>query len=256
MNENPYESARAEEAGDKLRRTSPLSMLATVAAVVVIGGIVVALLLPAVRTAGPAAHRNHCLNNVKQIVLALHIYHDVHKSFPPAYTVDVDGNRLHSWRTLILPYMEQQALYEKIDLTKPWNDPANELARSVFVDTYVCPSAIVDDEPLSTYVAVVGDEAFFPGAATRRFDDLADGSNQTIAVIEVAAERAVHWMSPEDISIDEVLAMVREGISNHSGGVLVAGFADGHADPVASDIDPESLRALLTFAGGEVIGEE
>ncbi|MEL7264459.1 MAG: DUF1559 domain-containing protein [Planctomycetota bacterium] len=66
-----------------------------------------------------------CSNNVKQIGLGLANYHASWNSFPPAYTVDANGNRLHSWRTLILPYVEQQPLYDRIDLTKPWDDPAH-----------------------------------------------------------------------------------------------------------------------------------
>ena len=52
-----------------------------------------------------------------------------YKALPPAYTVDADGRPLHSWRTLILPYLEQEPLYQTIDLSKPWNDPANAKAR-------------------------------------------------------------------------------------------------------------------------------
>ena len=69
-----------------------------------------------------------CANNLKQIALALRNYESVYHALPPAYTVDAEGKPLHSWRTLILPYLEQQALYDKIDLSKPWDDPANKEA--------------------------------------------------------------------------------------------------------------------------------
>ncbi|HSG73025.1 MAG TPA: DUF1559 domain-containing protein, partial [Planctomycetaceae bacterium] len=87
--------------------------------------VLIALLMPVTRNAGPAARRWACKNNLKQIGLALHNYHDSFGTFPPAYTVDADGKPLHSWRTLILPFVEQQSLYDSIDLTKPWDDPAN-----------------------------------------------------------------------------------------------------------------------------------
>ena len=89
------------------------------------GGIMAVLLIPAVSSAREAARRMQCSNNLKQIALALHNYHSAYGTLPPAYTIDVDGNRLHSWRTLILPYMEQDALYQQIDFSKPWDDPAN-----------------------------------------------------------------------------------------------------------------------------------
>src|SRR4051812_12260530 len=69
-------------------------------------GLVAALLLPAVRYSKPAAYRNSCASKLKQIALALHTYADVYHALPPAYTVDAAGKPLHSWRTLILPYMD------------------------------------------------------------------------------------------------------------------------------------------------------
>src|SRR5690349_18772074 len=90
--------------------------------------LLVALLLPANRSAGPAARRSQCVNNLKQIAMALHDYEQAHNALPPAYTVDALGRPLHSWRTLILPYLEQEPLYKTIDLSKPWNDPANAKA--------------------------------------------------------------------------------------------------------------------------------
>jgi len=96
----------------------------------------VALLLPSVTRGREAARRTQCKNNLKQIMLALHNYHDEYHAFPPAFTTDCDGNRLHSWRTLILPYLDQQQLYTTIDLSKPWNDPANAEAFKTTVHVY------------------------------------------------------------------------------------------------------------------------
>ncbi len=78
-----------------------------------------ALMIPAVSEGHKAARRMQCSNNLKQIGLAFHNYHSAYGSLPPAYTVDADGNRLHSWRTLILPFIDQSALVQQIDLNKP-----------------------------------------------------------------------------------------------------------------------------------------
>ncbi len=114
----------------------------TVLAVVGIGVVLVALMLPAVRRcAGEAARRSQCKNNLKQIALALHNYEAHYHALPPAYTVDGDGKPLHSWRTLILPYVDQQSLYSRIDLSKPWDDPANAEALTANVaNSLHCPS--------------------------------------------------------------------------------------------------------------------
>ena len=101
--------------------------------------LLIALLLPAIRSAGPAARRAQCVNNLKQIALALHNYEQAHKALPPAYTVDAKGRPLHSWRTLILPYLEQEPLYQTIDLSKPWNDPANAKALETAASRFSLP---------------------------------------------------------------------------------------------------------------------
>ncbi len=74
----------------------------------VCSGILAGLLLPAVQAAREAARRVQCSNNLKQIGLALHNYNAAYKSLPPPYTVDANGQKLHSWRTLILPFIEQK----------------------------------------------------------------------------------------------------------------------------------------------------
>ena len=94
-----------------------------VVGVLMCGGILVALLLPAVQASREAARRAQCANNLKQIGLAFHNYHDAHKTFPPAYIPDKDGKPMHSWRVLILPYLEQQALYKRYNFDEPWDSP-------------------------------------------------------------------------------------------------------------------------------------
>ena len=85
--------------------------------------VLIALMLPAMRSAREPARRTQCRYNLKQIGLALHEYEQAFGVLPPAYTVDAEGKRLQSWRVLILPYLDQAALYKLIDLTKPWDDP-------------------------------------------------------------------------------------------------------------------------------------
>ena len=86
--------------------------------------IIVALLFPAAQAARAAAQRMTCCGHMSQLTLAFLVYHEVHGSFPPAYTVDENGKPLHSWRVLILPFIEQKALYDKIRLDEPWDSEA------------------------------------------------------------------------------------------------------------------------------------
>src|SRR4029077_3708459 len=113
-----------------------------------------ALLLPAFRSAQPGARRAQCTNNLKQIALALHNYAQIYEALPPAHTVDANGRPLHSWRTLILPYLEQGPLYQTIDLSKPWDDPANAKANETLVPVFRCLES-VGAQNKTTYLAIV-----------------------------------------------------------------------------------------------------
>src|SRR6476661_8060061 len=120
-----------------LRRGFTLIELLVVIAII---AVLVALLLPAVQQAREAARRSQCKNNLKQIGLALHNYHDVNGCFPPAYIADENGKPMHSWRVLILPYLDQAALHTEYNFSEPWDGPNNSrlLARRPAV--YACPS--------------------------------------------------------------------------------------------------------------------
>lgn len=252
MAENPYESTKTSPEGMKPR--SPLVALGKVAALVAIVGLAIALLLPARRGGREAARRNQCLSQIKQIALAFHNYTDEHGSLPPAYTVDEEGHRLHSWRTLLLPYMEEKALYDTIDLAKPWDDPANDKARQTVLDFYLCPSSPHEDELHTTYVVVVGPEFAFTGSTPRKLSEVSDGTSKTIAVVEANWNRAVHWMSPEDIDEEGLMELGDEVHVGHPG-VFQAAFLDGRAKAIQLESPAELRRAMLTVAGGEEIEE-
>ena len=250
MSNNPYESPRttsntAKNASGPSRHWIFITEFVVVLAIV---GLLVALLLPATRSAREPARRNQCLSQMKQIAIALHAYEDVCGALPPAYTVDSEGNRLHSWRTLLLPFLGKSELYESIDLTKPWDDPANSAASDAVVYEYMCPSASHEDG-LTTYFAVVGPDT---ASGPRELSEVTDGLENTIVVIDANSDRAVHWMSPYDLSLEEAVECITASSGQHSGIFNVA-YADGHASFVSSDIDVERLRALLTIAGGEEI---
>jgi prepilin-type N-terminal cleavage/methylation domain-containing protein/prepilin-type processing-associated H-X9-DG protein len=125
--------------------------------VIAIIGLLIALLLPAVQSAREAARRSQCKNNLKQIALALHNFHDANKEFPPGNITDgrCCGTQSHgNWAIYILPYLEQQALFEQYNDTGGLGFPfshtpdihntnaVNRTACSTPVATYSCPSDV------------------------------------------------------------------------------------------------------------------
>lgn len=214
----------------------------------VCGGILVALLLPAVQAGREAARRVQCSNNLKQVALALHNYHDVHSSLPPAFTEDANGNRLHSWRTLILPYINQQALYDQIDLSKPWDDPVNKPFSEMAIELYACPSVGLAAGD-TTYVAVVDPTGIFTGPVGCPIEDISDGTSNTILLVETDSAHAVPWMKPEDIDLATIGNMA--GTRTNHMGMINAAMADGSVTPLSTELDPAQIQGMVTIAGGE-----
>ncbi len=217
--------------------------------VLAIIAMLVALFFPATRGSGEAARRSICKLNLKQIGLALHNYHDAYGAFPPAYTVDAAGKRLHSWRTLILPYLDQKPLYERIDLSKPWDDPANAEAFKTRLAVYACPDAD-GPENHTSYLAVVSPNSCLQPNQPRKISEITDGAGNTLMVIEVAAWQAVPWMSPRDADESMVLGVSPESTLNHSGGGHAL-FVDGRVQFLLDDMPIAERRAMISVAGGD-----
>ena len=140
---------------------------------------------------------------------------------PPAYTVDAHGRPLHSWGTLKLPFLEQQALYETIDLSKPWNDPANAKASQTLVSVYRCPVA-VGQPNTTTYLAITGpNDCVFSGTPSRLVD-IADDHDLTLMLIEAGEENAVPWMAPMDADESLVMSLGPTTRFHHAGARMAA----------------------------------
>jgi hypothetical protein len=167
-----------------------------------IGICLTVLLVPALPQARVSEPRLYCANNLKQIALALHNYHDVHGSFPPAYIADETGKPMHSWRVLILPYLEQGALYEGYRFDEPWDGPNNSKLLVHMPECYACPHHDPWPGTHTPYFAVIGPHAAWQGAEPRHTSDFTDGLRSAIHVLEGPAHQ-VPWMAPEDLTVEE-----------------------------------------------------
>lgn len=250
MSENPYDSPIDSSEPSQLPKKTNIWVIVFATAAVI--AFAVMLLLPASRSARPAARRNQCINNLKNIALAMHNYHDVHGEFPPAYTVDEDGKPLHSWRTLLLPFVEEPELYESIDLTKPWDDPVNAKAFEVGLSIYRCPSIDIPKNQTG-YLAIVSPDSCLQPVKSKNFGQITDGTSKTIMIIEVPAEQAVPWMAPTDASLKTFLGLRQAAHQAHNSAAIAA-FVDGHVTAlVPTSLSEETMRAVPTAAGGEAV---
>ncbi len=186
--------------------------------------------------------------------MAVPTYHDAHGHYPPAYLTDAKGRPMHSWRVLILPYIEGDHIYKRYDFHEPWDGPNNRKLASEMPRTF----AFHHEEnrkgnTTTNYLAVVGPETAWPGAKTLSSKDVTDGTGTTILIVENDGA-GIHWMEPRDLSFADMdfTPGSPNGVSSpykvHSVVTL-----DGQVRALRKTLMPGTLRALLTARGGERI---
>lgn len=201
------------------------------------------------------AKRNVCRNRLKQIAIALHNYHDTYRTLPPAYVTNELGEPLYSWRVLVLPFLEQESLYNRFDKSKAWDSPENIAISNHSHELFSCPS---DDrrESHSDYFVLVGDRTFFPGKEVKGLAAATDGPSKSLLVIEL---RGIFgsWAAPNDPHCDALtISTIRSRSKNepHLGGFNVA-LGDGSTRFVGSDMSTDDILRAAQIADGNVFDE-
>lgn len=235
-------------------------------------GVLTALLLPAVQQARTAARRTQSKNNLKQLMIALHNYHDVYGNLPAGTVKDsaeeVD-DRL-SWIVSILPFIDQAALYEQIDQKSGWKSESNADWTGFNLQVLMNPAEPNQAESVTHYVGMAGigeDAANLkvndPGAGMfgynrqTRFRDIKDGLSNTIAITE-SSDDFGPWAQGGRSTLrgltEEPYINGPDGIGSPFPGGMNAALGDGSVRFISENIDPEVFKALITISGGEQIG--
>lgn len=196
------------------QRRSGMTVLELLVAMGVISTLTT-LILPAVQSAREAARRTQCCNQLKQLGLALHGYHEQWRCLPAAWQFERTGNSQYGWAVPLLPLLEQQAVSRQVDRGRRLDDPANATARETSIALLICPSDIIeptfvlheDEEltgssgplvnlPTANYVGVFGvaepddfipappGEGAFAGVRPVRFEEFQRGLTQTFLIGE------------------------------------------------------------------------
>ncbi len=198
------------------------------------------------------------MNNMKQIGLAFHNFASVANSFPPQALADKNGNRLLSWRVLLLPYIDQSDLYNKFHLDEPWDSAHNKALIDQMPNVYVSPVA-GEGKPLekghTRYVSpITKNSALGTPSEALFFQHVLDGTSNTIWLVEAAPEHSVIWTKPEDMEIDSadpLAKIISEGTKR-----FPAGFLDGSVRSISATITKELANALISVNGGELIDSD
>jgi prepilin-type N-terminal cleavage/methylation domain-containing protein/prepilin-type processing-associated H-X9-DG protein len=212
------EAAEAQAVATELRGFHPICRpypraftLIELLVVIAIIGLLMALLLPAIQRVREAANRARCLNNLKQIGIALHNHHAQLDSFPPAMIIRPASSFTDDWslQARLLPYVEQDNLHRRIDFSKPYSGPSHWQVTEVPVAIYVCPSEVrknqqhVESSGQRHYVVNYGanlgvwfvydspsglsGDGVFSHTYPRQISEILDGTSNTVGFAEVKA---------------------------------------------------------------------
>jgi len=238
----------------KPQPTSGGGGLAIIAAVLVVllvmcGGGAVALVIPAMRSAQQAARRAQSTNNMKQLALAMHNYHASYNAFPPAVVYDANGKPLYSGRVLLLPFLEQGNLFNAFNKDEAWDSPANQHLTSMRLQVFCDPSSPPGNGSQTDYLFVTGAGTVMePQPGGMKIADIRDGTSNTLMMVEVKGA-GVNWAQPGDL---EIAGPMQLPPGNHPQGNIAAMY-DGSVRFIRTDTSPQTIHALATRSGNEVV---
>lgn len=261
--------------------------------VIAIIAILIALLLPAVQQAREAARRSTCKNNVKQIGLALHNYHETYNTFPAAWFRNGSAEPGWGWGVAILPAMDQKPLFDQLNTSVNPIPVAGNANTQTVLPAYRCPSdtgpainANRGNHGTSNYMGVFGSnsagsatinngDGIFSASSSISFRDITDGSSNTVGITERAYGRVgtvtyngAIWAGMYEAGRN---ASTIRGIQNtganringteawaassqHTGGVHFL-LMDGSVRFISENIDGATMEDLAQRNDGDVIGE-
>jgi len=239
--------------------------------------VLIALLLPAVQSVRESARRMQCLNNLHQIGLALHNYHSTHNCLPPGGLEPRPKwptGKQYAWSAFLLSHLEQTNLQNGVDFDYAFDHPVNADAAATPLAVFICPStprnsSLTKGMGATDYGGIYGERIVSTNNPPRgvmvydrvvRFRDITDGTSTTLAISEDAAFRDGQWINGRNLfdqafPINKAPVFENDIRSLHPGGANGL-YADGSAQFLNETMDLNTLAAICTRNGGEVISSQ
>jgi hypothetical protein len=225
------------------------------ASIVLASAVAVALAAPGAKSKpeplGPITEEQlaQSANNLKQIGLAWHNYHDTIGHFP-CNEVSKDGKPLLSWRVQILPYIEEDELYKQFKLDEPWDSEHNKKLIDKMPKIYA-PVRAKADPGMTFYQVFTGKHGLIKSGEKRGLATVTDGLSNTFMCVEAA--KAVIWTKPDDLVFDGKDIPAVGGLFD---GRFHAVMGDGAVRRFRKDVNAETMRRLIDPQDGEPVDIE
>ena len=262
---------------DLMRKKTTAFSLVELLVVIAVLGILLSMVLPAVQSARESARLTACKNNLRQIGIALHNFHDSHGELPMGCLEWRASNRQANrrqlaWSAFLLPQLEQRNLFRSLDFEQPFDAPANATGAATRLSVYECPTVPLRDLERGRidYGGLFGerivsrepDDGLFLYDQIVRFKDVIDGLSNTMAIAEDVGGPDSEWINGRNVfvqahGINDPSAWIgdNEIRSRHPGGAMTL-FADSHVAFMQNETDPVVLGSMITRNGGETISTD
>jgi hypothetical protein len=260
----------------QLGNSSPMFRRLVAAAIVLV--LVVCGAVAMVRYGSPALTsiqtnrlRVQSIRNIDRIASALNAYASDHGTYPPPVIQRPDGTVMHSWRVLILPYLDEKELFNDYDMNQPWDSPENLELTSRMPSVYRAASSQLYGTD-SAYYLITGPATLFPpapsGAPAGTFrplspNSVSDDPGQTLLVVEASTLTSNYypsWLEPRDLDVTLMQGVIGTSPGREIGGVNVGGAVvatvDGRSHFLSDQTSPSTVMALITISGGEPLADD
>jgi len=190
-------------------------------------------------------------NQLKQVGLAFHNYHDVFRSFP-RHDGNGEGDKVGlSWRVHLLPFLDQGALYQEFHLDEAWDSEHNKSLVEKMPATFMSPG--VTEAGKTAFHVFTGKDTPFDGDKGKPIRDFTDGTSNTILAVLAGADTAEIWTKPGGLAFDP--AAPAKALGTIPEATFMALFADGSVHSVPTMVEPMTLANLIQINDGNVIGD-
>jgi len=195
------------------------------------------------------------IESLKRLTIALHNFHDNYDQFPPQALVNKSGDRLLSWRVMLLPFLDQQKLYQQFHLDEPWNSEHNKQLISKMPDVFRPGNAQSPADFHTCLLAPMTENSVFGSRGLpTRIQDVTDGTANTLMLVEADVSKAVIWTKPEDLAIDVAAPILSLAPESTTG--FWASYVDGSVRFILKDNSSKVIHAIMSMNGNDTMHEE